>query len=311
MTDLVFLFPGQGSQAVGMGADFAALPPAPALFAQADEIVGRPLSRLIFEGPSRELQRSENLQPAMTVVSAVCLAMAAQAGLAPVAVAGHSLGELTAIHAAGVIDFGVLVELADLRGRAMQAAADAAPGRMAAIQGLSRAVLEELIATMSPGSRLCLANHNGPAQFVVSGELSALVELEQRAAAGGATAFRYLEVSGPWHSPAMAPAAVAFAATLAEIELKEPRVPVFCNVDGVPCTDAPAIRDALVRQITSPVRWYDELCRIRRDFPDAAFVEVGPGKVLSGLLLGADRRASVMQIGDRRSLRSCLAKLAR
>jgi [acyl-carrier-protein] S-malonyltransferase len=277
MSRTAFLFPGQGSQTVGMGRDFFDRSPgARALAETADRILGYPLSRLCFEGPEEELKLTQNTQPALLLVSA----MAFQAlGRDPDVAAGHSLGEYSALVAAGVLAFEDAVLLVHKRGRYMQEAVPVGEGAMAAIIGLDLAAVRDGLAKVSGGG-VEVANWNSPEQIVISGRAAAV-----EGALGILNAPRavMLPVSAPFHSSLMKGAEERLAADLDLAEFRDPRFPVVTNVDAKPTRTGAEARDALKRQVSRPVLWQSSMEALRADGVDR-FVEVGPGKVLTTLI---------------------------
>jgi [acyl-carrier-protein] S-malonyltransferase len=310
MQPLLYVFPGQGSHAVGMAGEFLReRPAAAALVARADRLLGRELSRLMLRGPLAELTRTENQQVALCVAEAVCLAALREAGVPePVAVAGHSLGELAACHAAGALDFDQLVELAAERGRLMETAARAAPGGMLAVAPATDGEMAGWLVAAGASGAVAVANRNAPGQLVLSGPGEALGAVERIARAEGRRT-TWLPVSGPWHSPAMTPAARAFAEVLARTPLRDPRVPVWSALDGTPQGTAAALRARLAWQIDQPVRWVETVRALRAAHPGAAFVEVGPGRVLTGLLRAIDPRCGVFRVDGPATLAAALRAL--
>ncbi|HEY2294804.1 MAG TPA: ACP S-malonyltransferase [Thermoanaerobaculia bacterium] len=312
---LAFVFPGQGSQKVGMVKAWAdASPQARATFAEADEALGFPLSRLCWEGPEEELNLTANTQPALVAASiAVLRALAAMAPeLRPVVVAGHSLGEYSALVAAGALDFADALRLVRRRGELMQEAVPVGQGAMAAIIGLDPDAIAGIAADASVSGEkpeVCaVANLNGPAQTVIAGDKGAVDRAVVLAKERGARKATLLAVSAPFHSPLMRPAREGMAPLLAAATFRDPLVPVVTNVDAAPVTTAGAARDALVRQIDSPVRWVESVLRIEGDFGVQTFVEVGPGSVLSGLTRRIVQSARATAITDPDHLRRLLAE---
>lgn len=308
---LAFVFPGQGSQKVGMVKAWAdASPEARATFEEADEALGFPLSRLCWEGPEEELNLTANTQPALVAASiAVLRALAVMAPeLQPVAVAGHSLGEYSALVAAGALDFADALRLVRRRGQLMQEAVPVGQGAMAAIIGLDPETIAAVAADASQGEVCAVANLNGPAQTVIAGDKAAVDRAVVLAKERGARKATLLAVSAPFHSPLMRPAREGMAPLLAATTFKNPKVPLVTNVDAAPVTTGEAARDALVRQIDSPVRWVESVLRMEGDFGVQTFVEVGPGNVLSGLTRRIVQSARATAISDPDHLRQLLAE---
>ena len=278
------LFPGQGSQRVGMGQRLAAEHPvARATMAEADDALDLPLSRLCFEGPEPELTRTEHCQPAILTVSvALWRALGAESGITPRWLAGHSLGEYTALVVAGAIRFRDAVHLVRLRGRLMQSAVPEGIGTMAAIVGLDDAVVAELCAGAAAGEVVAPANFNGAGQVVVAGHRAAVARVMEAARAAGGRVIP-LPVSAPFHCALMAPAAAELASALAAIDVQPPALPIVSNVDAAENTDAGRIRDLLVAQVTAPVRWAESMRRLQ-SLGCRQAIEVGPGQVLAKIL---------------------------
>lgn len=280
MTRLAFVFPGQGSQKVGMGRDWAeAHPEARAVFEEADRVLGFDLSRLIWEGPEEELTLTANLQPALVTTSVAILRAVETAGARPVAVAGHSLGEYSALVAAGALELADALRLTRRRGELMQEAVPVGEGAMAAILALDDDAVRALVEETAGGEVLSVANLNAPGQVVIAGHRSAVERAVEAARERGGKP-RMLPVSAPFHCPLMAPAREGLEPMLAETPFADPRVPVVTNVDAAPAADGDAARDALVRQIDSPVRWVESVEWMIDQGGVEAFVEVGPGSVL-------------------------------
>jgi [acyl-carrier-protein] S-malonyltransferase len=283
---LAFVFPGQGSQKVGMGKRWAdAFPAAAAVFAEADDVLRLPLSRLCWEGPAEELQLTANQQPAILAVSVAMLRVLEMHGVHPALVAGHSLGEYSALVAAKVLDLADALRLVRRRGELMQESVPVGEGAMAAVIGLPAPDVAAVAAEASTGTEVCtVANYNSPEQTVIAGHRVAVERaipmLQQR----GAKRALMLPVSAPFHSPLMRPAREGLAPMLAATEFRDPRVPVVTNVDARPVTTGDAAREALVRQIDSPVRWVESIDWMTGEAGVTRFVEVGPGNVLCGLV---------------------------
>ena len=277
-----FLFPGQASQFVGMGADLRErFPEVRELYEEADGLLGFELSRVCFQGPMERLSQTGITQPAVYVHSVAAARLLAARGIRPDAVAGHSLGEYSALTAAGVIDFPEGLALVRERGRLMQAAGVERPGRMAAVIGLDDAAVTALCDGIGP--QVVPANFNAPGQVVLSGEAAAVGEAMAAAEAAGARRVVELPVSGAFHSPLMAAAAEGLAERLGATRFRPPSVPVVTNVTAAPETDPEAMRGLLVEQMTAPVRWTESVRTLASMGVDRAF-EVGPGSVLKGLV---------------------------
>ena len=284
--DIVLLLPGQGSQKVGMGRDlFDASAAARAAFETANDAIGIDLAALAFEGPEDELRRTHNAQPALLTHSAAAWAMLADV-LTPhvVAAAGHSLGEFSAYHVTGALDLAAAVRVVRRRGELMFETGQQRPGAMSAIVGTLQSPIEDVCTQASAEAGLVVpANYNSPEQVVISGETAGVERAMELARAAGAKRCLPLPVSGAFHSPLMAPAAPGLEAAIDAAGLQDPRVPVFANVDGSAVTRADAARPLLVQQLTAPVQWTRVMQQLVQAHPDALYVELGTGSVLSGL----------------------------
>ncbi len=290
---IAFVFPGQGSQYVGMGRALAdAFPVCRAVFEQADVALGEPLSRLCFEGPEDQLRLTENTQPAILTVSTAAARLLAAHGIQPAFVAGHSLGEYSAHVAAGTFAFADAVRIVRQRGRYMQEAVPVGAGAMAAVLGLDGEAVAQACAEAAEGDVVAPANLNAPGQVVIAGTVAGVQRAGELARARGARRVVPLPVSAPFHCALMRPAEDRLAPELRAVPISAPRVPVVANVDGLVKTDGAAAIEALVRQMSAPVRWEDVVATLA-SAGVRAYVEVGPGTVLSGLIRKIDRTARV------------------
>ena len=308
MSTSALIFPGQGSQAAGMGAGLCrAFPEAGAVFAEADAALGFPLSRLCLEGPEDELRKTENAQPAILTVSiAAYRALAARRPLSPRFVAGHSFGEYSALVAAGALSFRDAVMLVRKRGLLMAGALPPGTGTMAALIGLDEGDLHRVLGEAGSVGVVEAATLNCPGQVVVAGEAEAVAVAGRLALEAGAARVIPLQVSGPFHSSLMRPAVEAFAAELEKAPLQPAEIPVVANVSARPVADPGEIRELLLRQIYSPVRW-EESIRFMIAEGVEFFLELGPGRVLSGLVRRISRSARTTSIGDESGLKEALA----
>ncbi|HET9214673.1 MAG TPA: ACP S-malonyltransferase [Gaiellaceae bacterium] len=296
---IAFCFPGQGSQDVGMGRAIAAeFPAARAAYDEASEAVGFDVARLCFEGSIEDLTRTELQQPALVATSIACLRAVRTLGIEPDYVVGHSVGEYSALAAAGAIGTGEAVALVRERGEAMAEAARETPGAMAAVIGLDDAVVEELCGAIDG---VWPANYNCPGQVVVSGENAAVDRLIEEAAARGARKTVKLRVSGAFHSPLVARAAERLRPALSRASWRDP-APPFMSTVSARIEDAQRIGALLVEQLTGPVRFTQAVRGLVKDGVEM-FVEIGPGQVLSGLLRRCDRSLRTISVGDPESLR--------
>lgn len=309
-----FVFPGQGSQAVGMGKDLAdAFPAAREVFQEVDEALKQNLTKLMFEGPEDELTLTENAQPALMAVSMAAMAVLKIEGGVDIAkiasfVAGHSLGEYSALAAAGTFSLSDTARLLKARGQAMQQAVPVGEGAMAALLGLDLDVAKEVVDEAAQGEVLATANDNAPGQVVVSGKREAVERAVDVAKEKGAKRAMLLQVSAPFHCPMMAPAAEVMAEALAVVELLPPVVPLIANVTAAPVEDPTEIRRLLVEQVTGMVRWR-ECCMTMRAKGVEKLIEVGSGKVLSGLARRIDKELSASNVSTPAGVEEFLATL--
>jgi [acyl-carrier-protein] S-malonyltransferase len=299
----VFVFPGQGSQYVGMGRDlYEQSPAARAIFDQADQVLGIPVTSLCFEGPEEDLERTYNQQPSVLTVSMAYLAAlrerAAQVGrrLNPAFVAGHSMGEYSALVAADVMDFADALSLVRERGRLMEESGDKEPGGMAAVIGLDMATLEAVVHRARELGEIVLANMNSPLQTVISGEVGALLRAMDLAREAGARRVARLKISIASHSPLMQQAALQLSEKLAGINLRDPRIPVVANITGQVLQSAADIKRELGEQLCKPVQWTRSILEMK-NLGGRTFLEIGPGSVLSGLIRRIDSSVEVETYG--------------
>ena len=300
-----YVFPGQGSQQVGMGRDlYDTFATAKAVFDQADEILKFPLSRLCFEGPEDELRQTINAQPALVTVSFACLEAIREAGgdtalPAPALTAGHSLGEYTALAVAGVFDFASAVYLARERGRLMHKAGLAHPGSMAAIIGLDEASLTEVC--QQTGTQI--ANINCPGQIVISGAAENMTKATALVTGKGTSRAIPLQVSGAFHTPLMQPAVNGMTEAIARVSFQNPSIPIIGNTTAQPLTTAEAVKTELLNQLCHCVQWQRSVEYMITNGV-TTFIEIGPGKVLTGLIRRINRDVKTVNIGDLQSVRS-------
>lgn len=301
--NIAFVFPGQGSQYVGMGkALYEASQAARRIFQQADEVLGFSLSRLCFEGPEDELRDTINAQPAILTVSVACLAAlrerweAMGRAVAPIAMAGHSLGEFTALVAAGSLDFSDALRLVRERGRLMKESGEVRPGGMAAIMGLDQQAIEAICSEARREGIIVMANANSPDQRVISGERAALRRAVDLARARGAKAV-VLPITIASHSPLMQRAAILFAELLANIQMRDPEVPVVANITGQILTTAEDIQRELHEHLLRPVEWSHSVREMIEQGVDT-FLEIGPGQVLSRLIKRISDDVRTFSLGD-------------
>ena len=281
--DAILLFPGQGAQFVGMGRDlFESRQETRSLFEKASEILGMDMGALCFDGPDAELVKTNNVQPAVTLVNIATYNALRDAGVEPVAVGGHSLGEYAALYAAGVLSLEDVLGLVRRRGELMQAAADANPGGMLAILGIRLGEVESVLDRLALDG-VEIANINSPSETILTGAIESLERVAEAATEAGALGAVALRVSGPWHSKYMASAADGMRDAIAAVDFREPAMPVACNVTGKEYSDAEEMRARLVEQVVSPVRWADCLRTLLGRAPDVEVIESGPGRTLTKL----------------------------
>jgi [acyl-carrier-protein] S-malonyltransferase len=311
--ELVLLFPGQGSQTPGMARDLVeAFPEARRVFEEADDTLGVPLGALAFEGPEDALTSTENAQPALLAHGAAVWAIVRQEMAGHVrGAAGHSLGEFTAHHAAGTFSLGDALRVVRRRGELMRRSGDERPGTMAAILGLEDAAVESACArAAAEGGIVVPANYNAPAQVVVSGEIAAVERAMALAKEAGAKRALRLNVSGAFHSPLMAVAADGLRAALDAARVDASAFPVWSNVTAEPVLSPDEARALLLRQLTSPVRWTDQVRAMAAAHPDALWVEMGPGTVLGGLVKRIAPAVRTAPCGTARDIDQLLQQVA-
>jgi [acyl-carrier-protein] S-malonyltransferase len=309
MAKLAFLFPGQASQYPGMGRDLAEkFGVARRVFDEADDALGFSISKICFEGTEEELKLTENTQPAILTVSVAAFRVLEEKGVVPDVVAGHSLGEYSALVAAGGLDFGDAIRIVRKRGKFMQEAVPAGQGAMAAILGLAPAEVIDITKKAAEGDVLSAANLNSPEQTVISGTAAAVKRAVEIASQNGAKRAVILPVSAPFHCELMAPAQKRLEAELLNVKFHDLRFPLVTNVGAEAISTGEEARDGLIRQVTMSVLWLDTLHEMIETGVHM-FVEVGPGKVLTGLLRQIDRAVRCVGVEDSVSLQAALEKI--
>src|SRR5271155_924976 len=309
MGKVAFVFPGQASQYPGMGKELAdRFPVARDIFDEADKALGFPISKMCFEGTEEELKLTANTQPAILAVSVAALWVLADKRISADFVAGHSLGEYAALVAAGSLNFTDAVRLVRKRGTYMQEAVPAGQGAMAAIMGLSPTVVLEVCKHAAEGEICAPANLNSSEQTVISGDAAAIKRAVEFASQSGAKRAVILPVSAPFHSALMMPAQLKLEKDLRATKFADPHVPVVTNVDADTIKKGDEAREALIRQVTMPVRW-EESMRMLLDEGVSTFIEVGPGRVLTGLMRQIERSVTTLNVEDEKSLQATVGKI--